>query len=160
MGEFFRGWRRKAGCVSLVLSCVFMIGWVRSHVKDDIFVVNLGKTWCLTFQSNQCGLGIFAAAYGTDSSTISVTWNSQPIRPLASKDPMTNNNVDVPIRIDFHGFHFGCDGLNLLRPRYYAICFLSYFYLIAPLTLLSAYLLLVTPRIAKPRDVVENVNLG
>ena len=160
MGEFFHGWRRKTGIVSLAMACLLMIGWVRSHVKDDIFVVNLGKTWCLTFQSNQCGLGIFAAAYGTDTSTISVTWNSQSIRALASKDPMKNNNVDVPYRIDFPGFHFGCDGLNFLRPRYYAICFLSYFYLITLLTLVSAYLLLLKPRIAKPRVVVENVNIG
>ena len=160
MGELFHGRRRKTGIVSLAMACLLMIGWVRSHVKDDIFAVNIGKTWCFTFQSNQCGLGMIAAAYGTDTSTISVTWNSQPIRPLASKNPMTNYHVDVPYRIDFHGFHFGCDGLNLLLPRYYAICFLSYFYLITPLTLVSAYLLLMKPRIAKPRDVVENVNLG
>lgn len=30
MGEYFRRWKRKAGCVTLVVACVFMAGWVRS----------------------------------------------------------------------------------------------------------------------------------
>ncbi|WP_397569543.1 hypothetical protein [Schlesneria sp. T3-172] len=28
---FFRGWRRKLGLLTLVMACVFMVGWVRSH---------------------------------------------------------------------------------------------------------------------------------
>jgi hypothetical protein len=158
MGEFFHGWRRKAGCVSLAIACLLTIGWVRSHVKDDVIVVHVGKTWLLNFQSNQCGLGVRAAAYGTTTSTIKATWNSQPILNSASNDPM--KDVHVPFRFDFLGFHFGCDGLNLLQPRYFSICVVSYFTAITPLTLLSTYLLLVKPRIAKPRVLVENVTLG
>ena len=30
MMEFFRGWRRKVGVVTLAMACVFMVGWVRS----------------------------------------------------------------------------------------------------------------------------------
>ena len=30
MGDFFHGWRRKIGCVTLVMACVFMSGWVSS----------------------------------------------------------------------------------------------------------------------------------
>jgi len=29
MGDFFRGWRRKSGIVTLVLACVFFVGWMR-----------------------------------------------------------------------------------------------------------------------------------
>ncbi|WP_397569086.1 hypothetical protein [Schlesneria sp. T3-172] len=31
MREFFRGWKRKVGCVALLLACVFMAEWVRSY---------------------------------------------------------------------------------------------------------------------------------
>jgi hypothetical protein len=29
MGEFFRGWRRKVGVVTLMVACMFMAMWVR-----------------------------------------------------------------------------------------------------------------------------------
>ena len=35
MREFFRGWRRKIGVVTLVMACVFMMGWVRSAFVDN-----------------------------------------------------------------------------------------------------------------------------
>lgn len=34
MREFFRGWRRKVGCVALVLACGFATGWMRSYEYD------------------------------------------------------------------------------------------------------------------------------
>jgi len=30
MGEFFHGWRRRIGLVTLMVACVFTAGWVRS----------------------------------------------------------------------------------------------------------------------------------
>ena len=35
MGDFFHGWRRKFGCMTLMLSAMFMCGWMRSLVVDD-----------------------------------------------------------------------------------------------------------------------------
>ena len=35
MREFFRGWRRKVGCVTLVMAIAFTIGWVRSTIMAD-----------------------------------------------------------------------------------------------------------------------------
>lgn len=35
MREFFKGWRRKAGCVTLVMACVLMSVWFRSLVFFD-----------------------------------------------------------------------------------------------------------------------------
>jgi hypothetical protein len=36
MGEYFKPWRRKVGCVTLIVACVFAAGWVRSfYVVDD-----------------------------------------------------------------------------------------------------------------------------
>ncbi|HEY4261031.1 MAG TPA: hypothetical protein VGM98_12755 [Schlesneria sp.] len=38
MHTFFHGWRRKTGCITLVLSCVLMGLWMRSQLVTD--------TWC------------------------------------------------------------------------------------------------------------------
>ena len=35
LGNFFHGWRRKLGVVTLVLACVFMGGWMRSQFQFD-----------------------------------------------------------------------------------------------------------------------------
>ena len=35
MGDFFRGWRRRIGVVTLAVALVFMGGWVRSSVFHD-----------------------------------------------------------------------------------------------------------------------------
>jgi hypothetical protein len=39
MHEFFRGWRRKTGCVILVVACFLMIGWIRSLVWRDSTII-------------------------------------------------------------------------------------------------------------------------
>ena len=36
MLPFFHGWRRKAGCVTLVLALVIMAGWARSYTVRDV----------------------------------------------------------------------------------------------------------------------------
>lgn len=41
MYEFFRGWRRKVGSVSLILACGLMAGWVRSDLKFDAAAINI-----------------------------------------------------------------------------------------------------------------------
>jgi hypothetical protein len=43
MLEFFKGWRRKAGCMTLVLACVFACGWVRSLYVIDSIGIETGK---------------------------------------------------------------------------------------------------------------------
>ena len=35
MREFFCGWRRKAGCIALVMALALMAGWIRSYTLAD-----------------------------------------------------------------------------------------------------------------------------
>ena len=35
MGEYLRGWRRKLGCITLMLACVFAGAWVRSIGREE-----------------------------------------------------------------------------------------------------------------------------
>ena len=39
MREFFHGWRRKAGCVTLALACVATGLWIRSYIVFDQLVL-------------------------------------------------------------------------------------------------------------------------
>jgi hypothetical protein len=44
MREFFRGWRRKAGCVTLVTACVFVAAWGRHLVFQDRIDIPVGDS--------------------------------------------------------------------------------------------------------------------
>ena len=35
MGDFFHGWRRKIGVVTLLMACLFAAGWVRSYAIEE-----------------------------------------------------------------------------------------------------------------------------
>ena len=39
MREFFKGWRRKAGCVTLVMVLLLTSAWIRSYVAGDVLRV-------------------------------------------------------------------------------------------------------------------------
>jgi len=56
MGEFFKGWRRKIGVVTLVLACVFAVDWMR--LAD--YSVKEGRTsdvpWLPTVMHPQLGV--------------------------------------------------------------------------------------------------------
>ena len=43
MREFFRGWRRKAGCLTLGLACLFAAGWMRSYSNYETFTFPFGS---------------------------------------------------------------------------------------------------------------------
>ena len=43
MREFFHGWRRKAGCVAMVMACALAGMWARSRVIQDIVFLDFGS---------------------------------------------------------------------------------------------------------------------
>jgi hypothetical protein len=43
MREIFRGWRRKIGCVMLVMTCVVTISWVRSCIQDESAFIRINR---------------------------------------------------------------------------------------------------------------------
>lgn len=42
MREFFRGWRRKIGCIILLIAFVLSVIWVRSYLADDLLTIAVG----------------------------------------------------------------------------------------------------------------------
>jgi hypothetical protein len=69
MSEFFRGWRRKIGVVTLVLACVFIGIWIRSKNLSDSFISPAGRSMCgMIF--NPYGLELFVAHFTVPSDAL------------------------------------------------------------------------------------------
>jgi len=144
MGELFKGWRRKAGCVALAMACVFAAGWVRS----------LGNSDEIEFKS------VFGNVHSLNSRgghVEWVQWNDRippegPWTWWSSPDSEIPADRDVLIlphhieRTDWYPHGRTTTGTGI-RVRYGSI--------VIPLTLLSAYLLLNKPRVANPQKTIE-----
>ena len=54
MVEFFRGWRRKVGCVTLVVACLLTAAWFRSRSEMDRLTFSLGRRthWLVSDQES------------------------------------------------------------------------------------------------------------
>jgi len=146
MGEFFKGWRRKIGCVTLVLACAILGMWLRSFTTTGDHVT---------------------------------VWNHSLYSHNGSVSWYVNYHDDSPRGIqDVIEFHAGSNKLfdprrRILEKARWAFCglvysdqvvagngirqyWITYWCFISPLTLLSAYLLLSHPRVAKPDSADEN----
>ncbi len=104
MGEFFKGWRRKAGLVTLAMALLLTVAWMRSCVTSDV-IISHSQMPSTSFESCDGGLCCFQ---WTDTSTAAQHRTSRQ-----------------------------------------TLYFIPYWSLVLPLTLLSAWLLLVKPRKAK-----------
>lgn len=53
MWEFFRGWRRKVGCVEMVMACALVGMWIRSYIVFEQVVVSgnlvISNSGCLVW---------------------------------------------------------------------------------------------------------------
>ena len=150
MGEFFKGWRRKCGVLTLVLACVFAAGWVRSKARFDVIgFPTQGELVRIASSDNSLWL-----SWDNPWSLNKVLWT---IGGISRSDPNSTelwDGFDVVLRWDFVGFHFGKgtrDGNSSLSNEIYCV---PYWSIVLPLTLLSAYLLLSQPR--KPESVTAS----
>ena len=155
-GEFFRGWRRKAGCVSLVLACVFAAAWIRScNSLDYLYLRGMTNKWEWVLIS---GGQKFYVLPAMDLGTVTNAGRTQD----EAKIYLLNRPFYLGGRYFLHSMtakHVQGIFASMDAPVP-ILSMIPYWIVVAPLTLASAYLLLVKPRIAKPRVVVENVNLG
>jgi hypothetical protein len=161
MGEFFRGWKRKIGVVTLILACAFGFVWVRSiFLVDQFFWQYLPTTHD---DGRQEGIG---EAYAASAQGGAVIFLFSPIKletmnPLwavgdySEKDPGSMEHWDGRWNCSIFSFKFqrtsypkGGGGWLTVTCPYWAI--------VLPLTLLSGYLLLSKPRIAKRKVVGKN----
>ena len=143
MREFFQSWRRKAGCVTLAMSCVFMAGWVRGVRRVDVLHYR-GKLGDIRMLSSRRGL-----MWISDKTTS--RWEKEP--PFYWEYECDKEGGAFEGMLDYVDKKFG--GYFGFRYRWTQptstlmgskILVIPYSSSVIPLTLLSAYLLLTKPR--------------
>ena len=142
MMEFFRGWRRKAGLVTLVMACAFTSGWVRSLTVRDF----IGRyTTPLTYNAIASERQLLAFEYHFS--------NRLPPGPDCPYTNCSTSPLDSQLlfKLDLNwyvrccGFGFGEDTLNTANGRRFLIWIVPYWSIVIPLTLISAFLLISKP---------------
>ena len=129
MREFFNGWRRKVGCVLLVMALAVTGAWIRSVVVADTFLFAIGNQQYMAFSCD-----------GT------VEWFSWPVAPSVGPQFITRS-------VSLFDAKFGWETLGLHGARlHHHDSTIEYWMLSPPLTLLSAYLILWKPRPKERRD--------
>ena len=126
MLNFFKGWRRTVGCVTLVMACVFTSGWVRS--RDQFDIVQFAHLGGMMSYDGILELQSFDAQLECP-----ISWTS------------CRGRIPLGTMIE----------LSLVRVPDTSPVRLPYWSIVIPLTLLSAYLLLAKPQQATPMTTSE-----
>jgi hypothetical protein len=158
MGDFFKGWRRKAGCVVFVFACVAASGWIRSLSYCDSVQIPISRHARLNFGSALGVVGLSYETFGVNSSTENSFefWsNPEPVSIdeallLEGFMPSLRESDALKWRFRYAGFLFGQAQAAM---SFAAVPFWS---IALPLTLLSAYLLLWPQYLPLKNDSVLN----
>lgn len=156
MREFFHGWRRKAGCVALVMACVLTTGWIRSQREFDCFALTDNSWVHIIVQSAGGRLTLFFNSL--NSAPAVYWWHGELSRDAEPIDPMEDCvGCDIEWRRDWTGFtavsYSVKDGAEIIRTLSFIF---PYWSVVLPLTLLSAYLILWKTR-KKPKPAAGSV---
>ena len=163
MRDFFHGWRRKTGYVTLAVALVLTCGWVRSFFVADILLITFPRTF-YEFDSNRFGISFYQRTWIDPD--IFLEWARFPqmqvqFHPgvrvprrvtgrLSVYGPLSS--VPAGWRWEFWGFYFGKgprpgkDGrFSRIHRNIVTQLIVPYWSVVLPLTALSAYLLLIKP---------------
>ena len=128
MRAFFKGWRRKVGCVTLVMACVLATGWVRSCVATDCVELQTGQRFFGI--GSCCEYLILVKCSESRGFQPFVNWEFDGIEPVEHDD---SSGRMIYTWVTPHRTPNECS-------------LIPYWSLVLPLTLLSAYLILCKPR--------------
>ena len=130
MGEFFKGWRRKAGLVTLAMAIALFSLWMRSHTIFDFIVFAHGDR-----QHSVAVAGGQIYWLATIKMDDSVGWEI--------------DSTDGPLANVLLGREMTRAMLNQHPELQFREWIIPYWSLVLPLTLLSVWLILARPRKAK-----------
>lgn len=137
MREFYRGWKRKVGVVTLLVACVLTSAWIRSLSKEDEFRIPAGKRTEIKLVAENGYLMWLSLEFDSDNWVAkSREWNTFPLQGnyLVGSD-------DFGWTLKYHdlGYGFHPRGNDVAEAT---LWYLSYRSVVFPLTLLSAWLFL------------------
>ncbi len=133
MREFFHGWRRKFGVVTLVIACALAGIWIRSRAVEDVAAFTISDR--LHMITSSCGRLTWWACNGTGGPRHWLEWTADAI-----EQPVPRDREHWVVATYFVP---GSDDPERNRVSYWT---LRYYSIAIPITLLSAYLILWKPR--------------
>jgi len=154
MGEFFHGWRRKAGCVTLVLATVFMLGWIRSMgISDGAVIQFVALTHVLISTDGHFRWMCHSGNFPTSDRITHLQW---PVEQAVEHPfiAIVGGEIEWQWRCRWRGFDIGEGHIIGLPLNAWAI---PYWSVVLPLTALSAFLLLSKPRKSTPKKLTEPI---
>ncbi len=153
MRDFFHGWRRKAGGVSLVMALLLMCGWLRSYSKIDLISFPTGQLTEDSLISGDASL-VWERSRFKDLSLVPEfpSWIAR-----CCPQGIYGDEMGINWRWRFAGFGAG-DALN--DTSWSTLWMTPYWCSTIPLIILSAYLILWKPRkrATKPGSVTKISN--
>jgi hypothetical protein len=143
MREFLRGWKRKLGCMTLVIACAFAAPWIRSYsICDDFTLSKHGQFDSLVSVDGQ--LFTTSGPYRGPDEFRRTTRRAQPIQNLWAGR----------FEWQWRCCGFGSASSSTQNRTIY-LKIIPYWSVVLPLTLMSAYLLLSKPR--RPSNQSDNI---
>ncbi|WP_010582806.1 hypothetical protein [Schlesneria paludicola] len=125
MREYFKPLRRKLGVVTLLMACLFAVGWVRSEIISEIVILPVNARTAIGIVSSHGRFSVETEAIQT------------PAQPLYTTSPVSK------IRRAFAGKETQWASLMEFDKLYGA--FVPYWLIVIPLIAISFSLLLFTP---------------
>ena len=162
MREFFRGWKRRVGVVTLLMACGFMAGWVRSGMVDDWIMININANR-VRFRLSSANSRINILRWTPEKGPLfsnGINTASKDRNPLTGRGFRAKfdfwDEFIVERRFDWAGFHFG-SGMNRSwhGDKRITIWLIPYWSIVLPLTALAAFLLLSKPRQSTTKKITE-----
>jgi hypothetical protein len=139
MREFFKGWRRKVGCVTLMMSLVLMAGWIRSTYCEDVLMLT---NWPRRTAVDSLSGSLYWSTWEDPQERLRhspiIHWDR--IDALRVREPVTAEMIQEAVSNSVTNFK-----RDVVSPKVINIS-IPYWSITIPLTLLTAYLILWKPR--------------
>jgi hypothetical protein len=161
MGEFFRGWRRRVGVVTLLMACVFLAGWVRSGMMNDFLATDRSNA---TYRLGSYG-GILNFIREKSPATFGRFLELSSFEAKGDKHELWAKWIswdghEVHWQWDCGQFHIGAGtiiGTGTMKTTRVESRILPYWSIVVPLTLISLWLLLSRSRPSTTKNSVEPI---
>lgn len=162
MGDFVHGWKRKIGCVTLMMALVFTLGWIRSFAIRDVVALPRTDTEEV-FSSSYQSLSWLSYRFSSPESPVflvrhdgtdTAKWFTPQIR-LGSR--LIWDDAEIRWRWRWCGFGEGEVQAIATDGNKNTFRVIPYWFLTIPLTLTSAFLLLTKPRKSTPTTIPEPI---
>ena len=156
MREFFHGWRRKVGCVTLVMACAFMAGWVGSVQNYYVIECYPGESTMIRLNSWDGNLScvhfIFSRA---EKFTIWPPFNASTEVVESFGNEYSFDNQFTKTRWVWRIGHTGIAASFDKESDSITAAVTPYWSITIPLTLLSAYLILWPGKRTEPEHAFD-----